>query len=132
MKKILFTLSVILLTGGITFSQTEKKETPKKETDRSINHDWQEAIKDAEEALRNIEIPDIDVDQIMEEVKDAMPTREEIEDYKHIVAEAMGELKNIDLTGLEEALEELRKELGDIFSDNPEENNGDKKDKDEQ
>ncbi len=125
MRKILFTFCALFVAAGMTFAQVEEKTTPKK--DKSINHEWQQAIDEAADALRNVEIPDIDVDEIMEDVKEAMPTREEIADYKEIVAEAVGELRNIDLSGLEEALAELRAELGDIFEDHNDERRKEKK-----
>ena len=118
MRRLLGALILIAATATFTFAQTEKKDNDHQQTDeKTINSEWQEAIRTAEEALRDIEIPDIDVDQIMRDVKEAMPSREEIEDYKEIVTDAVSELKEIDLSGLEEALSELRYELGEIFSD---------------
>ncbi len=114
MKRILCTLLAVLLAAGITFAQKDKEPTQKEGT---LNQEWQEVIKDVEETLRDIEIPEVNVDEIMEEVREAMPTRAEMDEYKEIVADAVGELKSIDLSELEDALHELRRELGDIFSD---------------
>lgn len=115
MKRILFTALTILFAAGITFAQKEDKEPTQREG--SLNQELQEVIKDVERTLRDIEIPEVNVDEIMEEVREAMPTRAEMDEYKEIVADAVGELKNIDLSELEEALHELRIELGEIFSD---------------
>ncbi len=117
MKKVIVVLA-LALPVSITFAQKEEESSsPKEKKEHSLNQEWQEAIKNAEEALRNIDIPEIDIDQIMADVRAAMPTKEQMESYKDEVADAVRELEKVDLSELEEAMRELRYELKDIFGD---------------
>lgn len=106
---------VFLFVLGLTASGYSQKD--QKEDHRSINKEWKEAMQEVEEALQDIEIPDVDIDRIMEEVRDAMPTREEMDSYREIVSDAVREVKNIDFSELEEALNDLGRELENIFQD---------------
>lgn len=114
-----FILAVFLTAFG--FSQADQKKE-----DKSLNREWKEAMAEVEETLDNIEIPDVDVDRIMDEVREAMPTKEELSSYKDVVREAVQEIKKIDLTELENALDELGRELEDIFRDHRPDKNKDK------
>ncbi|MCB0688501.1 MAG: hypothetical protein KDC53_18305 [Saprospiraceae bacterium] len=120
MKRLYFTLTLLLSFSMMAFSQTEpEKQEP------SLNKEWKEAMEEVENSLKDIKIPEVDVDRIMDEVREAMPTREEMESYKEIVADAVGELKNIDFSELERAMNNLGKELENLFKDHQKKENND-------
>lgn len=100
---------------ALSLSMTVFGQANEKKEDRSLNKEWKEAMEEVETTLNNIEIPDIDVDRIMAEVREAMPTKEELTSYKEVIRDAMREVKKIDLSELEEALNELGHELENIF-----------------
>lgn len=121
MLRLILTLTTVLILSVAGFSQTtEKKESS------SANKEWKEAMEEVEKTLEDIEIPEIDIDRIMDEVRASMPTREELNSYKDVISDAVREIKKIDLSELERALEELGDELGDIFSDRHPEKEKDK------
>jgi uncharacterized protein YpuA (DUF1002 family) len=105
----------ITLTFALFLSITGFGQANENKEDRSLNKEWKEAMEEVESTLENIEIPDIDIDRIMAEVRDAMPTREEMNSYKDIIREAVSEVKKIDFSELEEALNELGEELENIL-----------------
>jgi Tfp pilus assembly protein PilO len=109
MKKIIVLLSLALYVSG-TYAQVEERKES-----QTLNQEWKQAMEEVEDALKNIEMPDIDVDKIMDDVKRAMPTREEMDSYKEVISDAVKELKKIDLSELESALQDLQIELNDIF-----------------
>ncbi len=112
MLRLILTLTTVLILSVAGFSQTtEKKESS------SANKEWKEAMEEVEKTLEDIEIPEIDIDRIMDEVRASMPTREELNSYKDEITDAVREIKKIDLSELERALEELGEELGEIFSE---------------
>ncbi|MBK8505813.1 MAG: hypothetical protein IPL46_28610 [Saprospiraceae bacterium] len=122
MIRLSLTLAFALSLSLIAFSQANEKEE-----DRSLNNEWKEAMEEVESTLNDIEIPDIDVDHIMAEVRKAMPTRDEMNSYKEIIRKAVTEVKKIDLSELEEALNELGHELEDIFHERQAPKNKEKK-----
>ncbi len=119
MKKLVAVICLVGCLGSITFAQAEEKKGKKDrhQTEISIDREVKEAMKAVEEALANIEIPDIDIDAIMEEVEEAMPTHEELESYRDVIVDAMEDLQDIDLSPIEEALEELAEMFEDIEID---------------
>ncbi len=120
MLRLTLTLATVLILSVTGFSQTtEKKET-------TVNKEWKEAMDEVEKTLEDIEIPEIDIDRIMDEVRASMPTREEMNSYKDVITDAVREIKKIDLSELERALEELGNELGEIFGDRHPEKEKDK------
>ena len=110
MQKLIITLTLMLSCMLVGFSQSDADKDQ-----QSLNQEWKKAMREAEKALEDIELPDIDIDKLMEEARQAMPSREEMESYKEVIAEAVRELKKIDLSDLEDALHEIGKELEDIF-----------------
>ncbi|NND33868.1 MAG: hypothetical protein HKN76_14860 [Saprospiraceae bacterium] len=110
MQKFAITFILILCCVIIGYTQNDASEK-----DNSLNKEWKEAIQEAEKALEDIQMPDIDIDKLMDEARQAMPTREEMESYKEVIAEAVRELKKIDLSELEDALDEIGTELENIF-----------------
>lgn len=124
MLRLILTLTTVLILSVAGFSQTtEKKDSS------SANKEWKEAMDEVEKTLEDIEIPEIDIDRIMDEVRASMPTREELNSYKDVISDAVREIKKIDLSELERALEELGDELGEIFSDRHPEKEKDKRKK---
>lgn len=109
MTRIIYSCLLVLLFAGISNAQSneENKNIP-------LNREWKDAMKEVEKALEEIEIPDLDLDQIMVEVRQAMPTQEELKAYQEIVQDAMRELQQIDFTELEKTLEAVGRELKDI------------------
>ncbi len=71
-------------------------------------------MEEVEEALNSIEIPAVNVDEILNEVKRHMPSREEVAAYKEVVRDALREVRKIDLTHVERALERISEVLSDI------------------
>jgi Fe-S cluster assembly scaffold protein SufB len=121
MLKLTLILNTVLILSVAGFSQTtEKKETT------SVNKEWKEAMGEVEKTLEELEIPEIDIDRIMDEVRESMPTREELNSYKDEITDAVREIKKIDLSELERALEELGDELSEIFGDRHPEKEKDK------
>jgi hypothetical protein len=110
MIRLTLTLAFELTISLNVFSQADEKKE-----ERSLNKEWREAMEEVENTLEDIEIPEIDVDRIMAEVREAMPTREEMNSYKDVIRKAVNEVKKIDLSELEQALNELGRDLEDIF-----------------
>jgi hypothetical protein len=110
MIRLTLTLAFALTISLNVFSQADEKKE-----ERSLNKEWREAMEEVENTLEDIEIPEIDVDRIMAEVREAMPTREEMNSYKDVIRKAVNEVKKIDLSELEQALNELGRDLEDIF-----------------
>ena len=121
MKKFTLTFVFAAFLISLGFGQSGQKKE-----DRSLNREWKEAMEEVEETLDNIEIPDVDIDRIMDEVRQAMPTKEELSSYKEVVREAVQEVRKIDLTELENALDDLSRELEQIFRDHRPEKNKEK------
>jgi hypothetical protein len=112
MARLTFTFVFTLTLMVTAFTQTTKEEEPE-----SFSQEWKKAMEEVARTLSEIEIPDVDVDQIMDEVKQSLPDREELDAYKAEIADAVRELKKIDLSEMERALDELAKELDQIFND---------------
>lgn len=113
MARLTFTLIFALTLIATGFTQTTTKE----EEPESFNREWKMAMEEVARALEEIEIPEVDVDQIMEDVKKSLPTREELDSYKAEITDAVREIQKIDLSEMERVLDELAKELDQIFDD---------------
>jgi GTP1/Obg family GTP-binding protein len=112
MARLTFTFIFTLTLIATGFTQTTKEEEPE-----SFNQEWKMAMEEVSRTLREVEIPQVDVDQIMDEVRKSMPTREELDSYKAEIADAVREIQKIDLSEMERMLDELAKELDQLFSD---------------
>lgn len=121
MIRVIYVLTLMLLSFGIGYSQNDSK----REID--LDRELKEVMKEVEEALDEIEIAEVDVDRIMDEVRESMPTKTEMNDYKEIVRDAVRELKNIDLSELKRTMEEVGRELEDLFQDHHWEKSDEKK-----
>ncbi len=111
MKNLLLGILIVGLSSSIAMAQTAE---PEKDT-ATISMEWEQALDEMELTLEKIEIPRIDVDSLVEEVRKVMPSKEEIEEYKDVVQEVIHEFKKIDLSELEIAIKNLNLELQDIF-----------------
>ena len=121
MIRVIYVLTLTMLSLGIVYSQNDSK----RETD--LNRELKEVMKEVEEALDEIEIAEVDVDRIMDQVRESMPTKSEMNDYREIVRDAVRELKNIDLSELKRTMEEVGRELEDLFQDEHWEKSDEKK-----
>ncbi|MCB0666194.1 MAG: hypothetical protein KDC80_10245 [Saprospiraceae bacterium] len=121
MIRVIYVLTLTMLSLGIGYSQNDSK----RETD--LNRELKEVMKEVEEALDEIEIAEVDVDRIMDQVRESMPTKTEMNDYREIVRDAVRELKNIDLSELKRTMEEVGRELEDLFQDEHWEKSDEKK-----
>ena len=104
MKKIFPILIALFCISSVSFAQTQESD---------INQSVKEALEEVNKAIEKIEIPEIDVEKIIEEVEAALPTKEQMEDIKEGVQSAIKEIEKIDLSGIEAVLRDLE----DIFSD---------------
>ena len=116
MKNTILLLLALLCSSTFLIAQQDNK-----------NQEWEkeleEAMEKVSEAIKNIEIPqidmdsvmaDIDFDAIMEDAKANMPTQEEMEMHRRKWTEAMAELEEVDMTRFEEAMKRMEAELKEI------------------
>jgi len=113
MTRILFT-TVLSFIIGTSIVHAQSNDTRQ---DKNANNEIQRALEEVERSLDSIEIPDIDLQGIMDQVKASLPTSEEMAKHQEVVRDALKdvvkEIKKLDFTELENAL----KDIGSIFDD---------------
>ena len=109
MKKLLFLFLLLPACSMVSFAQSETK-TDKKEIEKSID----EALREAAEAIRSIEIPDIDFKEIAKQIENAIPSKEEMQEIKESVEIAIETVEQLDLSFIDEILREVEEAMEDI------------------
>jgi DNA repair exonuclease SbcCD ATPase subunit len=128
MKK-LITLMFFALTTGIIYSQQDS--TP---TEEKWNENFQKAMEELQLQLENLEIAEIDMDELRaelknielpeleelrEEVRKSMPSKEELKAYHEIARDALKELKHKDFVEIEATLRGMESAFRDLEFDWP-------------
>ncbi len=120
----IFLTSILSLLMGMSLIHAQSTDSS---PDRNINDEIQSALEEVERSLDNIEIADIDLQGIMDQVKASLPTKEEMVKHQEVVRDALHdvvkEIKKIDFTELERALQDIGSLFNDLDIKNPEESN---------
>ncbi|MDH3649061.1 MAG: hypothetical protein OEQ53_05220 [Saprospiraceae bacterium] len=107
MYRIIMGLFFVLALGLVASAQSKELEKKEDQKEKILDADWKEAMKDVEHAIENLQIPDLEVEKIIHELEEVMPTKVEWDHLKTGLKETVKELKKIDLSEIEEALKEL-------------------------
>ena len=82
------------------------QQEPAKEK-KHIQKDWEEAMEEMHRALDKIEIPEIDLDSIMNIVEETMPSRKQMDSLKEVMEDTLEEIEKIDMSFLDEIFKNL-------------------------
>ena len=111
MKKIILSLSTFFLLATLSFSQAQ---TQRERIPRDIEKTVDESLESVRNILKNIEIPEIDIEEITREIERAIPTQKEMDSILQSVEESIKIVEDLDLSFIDDIMRDVEGILSDL------------------
>jgi len=76
--------------------------------EEKIEQELKEGLSEVKESLKQLEIPEMDLEKIVQEIEKVMPSQEQLTSAKAIMIDAVEEIEKIDLEPLMGVLQDLK------------------------
>jgi len=102
MKKYLLLICLVFAMSPFLIAQQEDTQEEK------IEQELKEGLSEVKESLKQLEIPEMDLEKIVQEIEKVMPSQEQLTSAKAIMIDAVEEIEKIDLEPLMGVLQDLK------------------------